>query len=317
MRSIISTIIFAMAISTVCFSAEIFPISPEDGSIQITKWYYCQKAGREINKNVFSTLRENGIEPMSLSHRFDCSHLQDIALFDEKGNVLLMSQQLINLGEEKLEAIRSTFLDDAPNAKPIHLTDDPFRGSRKMEYTFVEGGGVISGKFSNGETYAIISSSNFANTFKNFEVSKQEAKKMIAKDFGIKEKNLFVTSVGRHLDLYALALPNGTILIEHEYKPGDILASKLSKDSRFNIQRVSGIYGDRTNFFNGFVSKNNKGEVIVITNKAQDNDGNHLPNLEKTWSKILVKHGIKKENIHFEGNYYKGAGIDCIGAISP
>lgn len=317
MKSIILTMIFAITIPTVCFSAEIFPISPEDGSIQIKKWYYCQNIEEQISKSVFSTLRENGVEPIPLSPNYNCSYMQDLALFDERGNALLMSKYLINQKQGKLEAVDTTFWDDAPNTEPIHLTEDLFSGSREMKHTFAEGGGIISGKFSDGQTYAIINSGNLKNTSKNFDVSKQEAKELIAKDFAINPKNLFVAPMGYHLDLYILALPNGTLLIEKKSKFGNALENELSKDGRFNIQRVSGIFGKRTNFFNGFVGKNNKGEVFVMTNRAKDSGKNHLPELEKTWTEILVKNGIKKENIHFKGNFYGNAGVDCIGAISP
>ena len=321
MKNLILAIIFISVGSTISVAEQVYPVAAEDGSTYIKKWYYCQKIENNLDKKIFETLRANGVEPIAIKPTHGCSHLQDIALFDKKGNALLMSDELINARQKNLNAVKSTFWDDAPNTKPIHITEDTFPNFRKMTHTFVEGGGLISGKFANGETYVIINQDNFKNTTKNFELTKSQAKEKIAKDLGIKTNNLFVAPMGYHLDLYVYPLPNGTLLMEkkenRKSKFADALETELKKDNRFKIIRVQGIFSTRTNFFNGFSGKNNKGEIFVITNKAKDDNTRHTPELENYWAKILIKHKIKRENIYFLGSYHSVAGIDCAGAISP
>jgi hypothetical protein len=66
---------------------------------------------------------------------------------------------------------------------------------------------------------------------------------------------------------------------------------------------------DRINFLNGFVGRNPRDEVFVVTNAA-----NGLPALERYWSELVAREGVAR--VHFAGTYGEGAGVDCLGSGS-
>lgn len=361
-------------------------IGPEDGNMLVRNWYYGNISDKDSEKQLRDIAVKEGfsLKPMNEYNEY----IQDMAFFSESGELILNAN--MPLEDEILYGLTRNIFDNpdgvpelnvltARNAKTIN------RPCRQMEWTFLEGGGVISGKLTNGETYVVITDDGIERT-KAFwkqrnktEISDEQAIALIAKDLGIKEQNVFSVPVKGHIDLVMMALPGGKIVLNDPSQTVSTLEEILKDESvpdvekkrlrgiikfykdgfqrhfndgrpmgtvlypfrkdqqnelvhiekrlkdRLEIIKVpgamrevtdmtnsTGTFSDQINFLNGFVGKNSKGEVFVITNRA---DG--LSSLEKFWKKKLSTLGVQPEHVYFPGKYSMAQGVDCWGAIAP
>jgi len=299
-------------------------------------------------------LESQGDKPRQINYPYD--YIQDLALFANDGTLHLNAQLpidediLVDLtfgiggtGDWGMHLKRL----DPQHAKQMNL---PFV---QMKLAFVEGGGLITGQLKNGTPYAIITYAPYERAKLTIESEGREANKeniltILAQDFAVKKDNLLLVPFSGHIDLIMQALPGGKILLHDPlqvltilktlqpnekiiemmdfYRPNEWEIKNLNKiaeilSKKLVVSRVAGIFKqpsgqhfyqtDRINFFNGFLGKNPAGNTFVFTNK-----GNGISQLEKYWRNLLVSKGIKRNNIHFHGNYNSGAGLDCLGAPS-
>ena len=141
------------------------------------------------------------------------------------------------------------------------------------------------------------------------EGSFKDARTQVAQDLEVEEENLISLDSDEdfpaHLDTWMMALPEGKILVQKDLKFKPIV--QQLKESGFIVVEVSGVFKD-INFFNGFVVRSPKdNQLIVFTNKSQNESLNH------SWEKVLQEQGVVR--IYFLGKWRPSAGIDCAGTF--
>ena len=206
------------------FTSESFSqgLYAEDGSMPMHVWYHGENLDRHvIDGNLFKQhLEREGVSLKSLNYPYDW--VQDLSLFAADGSFLLMAP--FEFDEDYCYGLTMGIFDDEsgyPHIKRLRpeQAEKLNLKTRQMQWTFVEGGEMISGQFANGETYAIASSDVLQRTLYDYhqrfqkEISPDEGKELIAKDFQIKKENLFFVESYEHLDLNIMAIPGGKILI--------------------------------------------------------------------------------------------------------
>ncbi|WP_428897969.1 hypothetical protein Dip518_000156 [Parelusimicrobium proximum] len=256
-------------------SARAVPVAPEDGSIPLSKWFY--SAGRVNDEQISQILKGTGVTPVSINIE---GFAQDVMLFDSKGEFMVQTPPPIVKG--MLDVTGEVFTDnDSPylgDMELAHIDKNAAKAispnPREMNYTFIEGGALITGRFEPSDpfsTYALVGSSaiyNLVNIYnwrkenktnapetaaeefylehhrinKNNPFTQEEIKNMIASDLGIINKDgspngshiIFVKS-DKHLDLLAFPLPGGKILLNDSEKARDILYPFMPEETKLAI----------------------------------------------------------------------------------
>ncbi|MFC1521813.1 hypothetical protein ACFL6Y_05345 [Elusimicrobiota bacterium] len=232
------------------------PVFPEDGSIPMKAWYY-SSAGKDmytINKpGLHKALKMEGVNLREFD--FDYRYFQDVALFTANGTLLLQAdvpgdKDLLNgltMGvvnsEDGFERITKITPAQALTA------GIPYR---KMKWTFIEGGGLITGRFSDGQTYAILHydtvdrAQRFYKYKRGADIDENKAKALIASDLGIDARNIFPVYISGHLDLIMQALPGGVILLSDPSKTietiNELLSSRITLKERERLEDMRKLY---------------------------------------------------------------------------
>lgn len=361
---------------------------PEDGSQRVEVWYFSARvlennlradiAWREVYADMYFAFKAEGVEMRDIGYDYDW--VQDIALFDKLGNLILMAP-MPERSDVLLELTEGVYNDALAKPKLERLSETNAHQlgipQRSMRYTLVEGGEMISGRFKNGRPYAILRDAVRRRTQAYYAwlhkkpLSSTQATALISRDLGIPATDLIFINLDAHVDLYIQALPGGRVLVQDHKLTLPVLrtlvkrskekdektrlqamvklysrphlpqqttnavimpvaydkAEALSLDvaaialaKRFSVRRVTGIFRepirtfpfrveDRINFLNGVTGRNHRGRVFVVTNR-----GGNINILHAYWVKVLQAEGVRKQNIHFVGEYNDGAGLDCMGA---
>ncbi len=201
-------------------AASAMTLYPEDGSLRMTHWFYSKSTyfvPSELEK-IRSALESEDVKPVELD--FSAAYLQDVMLFDDKGRVLIQAPMPTE-PENILTGLTIAVFDFDRILTKIDVADTERMGlgSQKLDWTFVEGGGFISGKFSDGETYVLMTAAvidrakNFYEYLNKVNVSEEAIKTLIASDLNIKAENIFILPLSGHLDLEIMALPGGVLLL--------------------------------------------------------------------------------------------------------
>lgn len=173
----------------------------------------------------------------------------------------------------------------------------------------IEGGNMLT-----GSDFIIVGKDSFYATMDLFDINEDEAKELIAGDFGVLPERVFpVEQPGAyHLDLGMLLLDNHTVLLRAMDKshPSIQKAAKDLLDSGFGVIFENGCaIGRDYNFINGEFLKIGD-EVIFLTNAP--NVDNTLEQAKEGFIKILRRYGVK--DVYFiRGSLDKNgtAGFGC------
>ena len=194
----------------------------------MTAWYTSGAAPAGVK----AALAAEGVTPRDTG--FDYEWTQDVAFFRQDGSVALLAdapprllQQLgLTMGvlnnEDGYPQLTALAEADAAGL------DLPYR---RMRYTFLEGGGLITGRFADGRPYAITTQSPVYGAALIYEylngatIGETEARRLVAEDLGVEPSDLFVVPARGHLDLFITPLRGGTLLLSD---PGRSLAALKS-----------------------------------------------------------------------------------------
>lgn len=195
---------------------------PEDGSMQMNKWYYSGgQKGPIIPQNVLldieSSFKKYEVEAVKVD---EYQWIQDILFVDQKGNLVELAKipndsdyyDNLTMGVYDLDWSIGTILRFNNRLKYVPL------GSQ-LKYSFLEGGQTITGKFKNGKNYLIMYQSRFESMMGPYsdEMSLDEMKKLVANELKLEPQHLYLLPphIGsEHLDLFMKAVEGGTILID-------------------------------------------------------------------------------------------------------
>lgn len=237
--------------------AEPDPVHPEDGSAPMGAWYYSARhAGRAADWSALKdVLAEEGVALKDIGFGYD--YIQDVALFTARGTLLLQAPMpedediLVGLTmgvldtEDGFARVRRMDADDAKRAGVPH---------REMEWTFLEGGEMITGRLADGSGYAVLSQSVISRTRLYYahregrELPEGGAEALIARDLGIPPENVFPVRASGHVDLVLTALPGGTVLIHDPSKVvpalDRMLAGELPPGERYRLEGIRTLYTD-------------------------------------------------------------------------
>lgn len=216
------------------------PIFPEDGSLPMKAWYAnacAQHPTRAFDlAELRKTLEAEGVALKDIKHCYDW--IQDLSLFSANGKLILQADMPAEW-EVLGDLTRGIFNDDCvPTLQRLTPREAEALGLpyRVMEWTLLEGGDLISGRFSDGETYAILNARTLARTraFHKHragrDLSEEKAKELVAADLGIKPENLFAVQLSGLLDLAISPLPGGKILVSDPKKAPDALRGLIAAD---------------------------------------------------------------------------------------
>jgi len=212
-------------------------VFPEDGSQALAAWYSSYRWAEDtVDLHVLSALLK--AEGTALADtRFDYAWTQDVALFTANGTLLLQAPMpddpdiLVGLTEGVLNRKGGLIRTKRLTAQDARRAGLAFR---RMRWTFVEGGELITGRYRDGRTYAIMDRDaaertrafHFEQTGK--EISETRARALVAKDLGIEPADLyFVDSGAEHLDTVMMALPGGRLLLQDSRLSAAVLRSLL------------------------------------------------------------------------------------------
>ncbi|MFH2203079.1 MAG: hypothetical protein ABIJ96_08200 [Elusimicrobiota bacterium] len=216
------------------------PVFPEDGSLPLRAWFTSPpKSADVVNTRTLTRILEaQGAALCDIG--YDYEWIQDIAIFTASGRLLLQAEMPPD--QDILVGVTEGVLNqDQYGIDPLRLTRSHARALklpyRRMRWTFVEGGEMITGRFPNGRTYAIIDQDAVDRTRAYHEflldqpLSERKARRLIARDLGISPRDLFpVPSGGEHLDLLIMALPGGVLLMQDYAQTVPVLNTLLSGD---------------------------------------------------------------------------------------
>lgn len=203
------------------------PLFPEDGSMGMKKWYFAPEVSELRNQEVQSIVeafRKEGVKAINFS--FDYEYIQDIAMFDQKGRFVFQAP-IVEDFRYTNSLTSGVANEEYGYPKVLRVTEEHIKKQGikqgRILPMFLEGGGVITGRFANGEDYLITTESRFQSNFSWYkdsrkpDASSQDAMEYFAKSLGIKVNNLFVlpAKIGTtHLDLYMKSLPGGVLLLD-------------------------------------------------------------------------------------------------------
>ncbi|KAF0125263.1 MAG: Uncharacterized protein FD189_1785 [Elusimicrobia bacterium] len=195
------------------------PLFPEDGSVPMRAWY-TSFAGGHPSPLLRSALEKEGVELREIGFSYDW--IQDIALFGSDGSLVLQAE----VPGDILEGLGLTMgvlstEDGFPRLTALSAEDAESLGVpyRRMEWTFLEGGGLISGTIPDGSPYAIVTRSPVEGAARLYQrrkgraISEAEARDLVARDLRVPGENLFVADASGHLDLVVTPLPGGVIVL--------------------------------------------------------------------------------------------------------
>ena len=228
------------------------PVYPEDGSLPLKIWFTSPKKTPDVinSEKLKRILEEQDAAFCDID--FDYEWIQDVAIFSSQGKLLLQADMppdqdiligltlgVLNSGKYGIDPMRLT----PQHAKALGL---PYR---RMRWTLVEGGEMITGRFPSGETYAVIDedvvlrAQAYYAHLKGRALSAGGARRLISRDLGISPRNLFpVASGGIHLDVMLTALPGGVLLLQDYGKTLEVLdrllAAELPPAERRRLRRM-------------------------------------------------------------------------------
>lgn len=194
----------------------------EDGSAVIREWVYSGdsdywKAQDGRNTRVLDALAAEGVSPRPLPLSVDW--LQDILFFSDEGvpilNAPYPSSESIFRGEMALHI----FNEDGLSIFPTRLAQIFAPVPRRLQWSFLEGGALISGRFLDGKPYVISNLAllqrlqRFIQYRQGLLVTETEARELLALDLAVDPQHLFLIPTLRHLDTFMMALPGGRILL--------------------------------------------------------------------------------------------------------
>ena len=192
---------------------------PEDGSQKIGTWYYSY---RHMPEGVIQAFEKEGARATRLKYPY--FYLQDISVFDDQGAFLFQGPS-VGYGSDLTMGVYEK-MGSYSETKRVSWTDITgiISNTGQLNLAFFEGGGLISGRFANGEAYVIMNYMRYDHLkyAADFPVETQEElnayHQALAKDLRVKPENLIVIRdprfINQHLDLYIKALPNGVLLID-------------------------------------------------------------------------------------------------------
>lgn len=194
-------------------------VFPEDGSRPMKAWYTSFRNGHP-SMALRSALAAEGVEPRDIGFPYDW--IQDISLFDSKGGLILQADMPAEILRELNLTMGVLNTEDGypsltalSEAEAVELKL-PYR---RMEWTFLEGGALITGALADGSPYAITTASPVEGArllyerLKGVKISAQQAKDLVAGDLRVAPENLFIVNSSGHLDLVITPLPGGVIIL--------------------------------------------------------------------------------------------------------
>lgn len=265
------TLIIFLYFNNLCLllyaNEEIFntdPPIPEDGNGIISKWYYCpffQRTPKQ-KEQLEILLKSKKINPIDINYKY--RWIQDIALFSINGNFLVQAN---------MPPTVHTLFDGLTMGVYFHECGEPDNSyilnkisakhmqnlgvkSRQLKWTFVEGGELWVGKFSDDSYYAIIDwdvierAQNWYKYKTNKNISFEDAKKLVASDLHIPHENIFpIFTADKHLDTFMLPLWDQTILLAEldpqkiiEFLSDLISQPNISDNEKIIIQNIINTY---------------------------------------------------------------------------
>lgn len=160
----------------------------------------------------------------------------------------------------------------------------------------IEGGNMLT-----GSDFIIVGKDSLYATMELFDVNDDEARELIAKDFGILNERVFpVEQPGAyHLDLCMLLVDDKTVLLKakDERHPSIKKTEEDLKSYGFEVIFEDGCaIGDNFNFINGEFLKIG-GKVIFLTNAPSGAMNDKLEQAKRNFSDLLRTYGV--EDVYF------------------
>jgi len=233
---------------------QVSPIFPEDGSMPLKCWYTYKGPGSNPAKTE-AALAKEGIAVKDAG--FDYEWIQDILFFAQDGKVLIQATDIpTGLLEKTASLTRGVFNnEDGHYVLTAYMPENAAgidRNIRPLRWTVTEGGALITGRFLNGATYAIISKSvvDTAAEYYRYQtgktISDEQAKALVAEDLGISPANVFPVAYYKHLDLVIFPLPDGRLLMHDPSKAVDtlrcVLASNPPAKEKARLKKMLTLY---------------------------------------------------------------------------
>ena len=255
-------------------SAGAVTLFPEDGTLEIKKWYYSPNEISYVYKDedhfddVLNAFRSVNIEPINtfIGHFF-----QDIGLFDIDGNLVLQHVPIYSPSSGAIHSYDRYFSgftmevftppDWGDNYIVNLLRPDDARslglGFKELRTTFIEGGATISGRFNNGDDYVIVNHSTYLGMKYYFEdtisrnISESQVIEIIERELSLKAGN-FIYLKGTssiHLDTIMKALPGGKILLDDPNLKVELLQRLKASSNNEVISNYLNYESDHLNTF--------------------------------------------------------------------
>ena len=199
-------------------------------------------------------------------------------------------------------------------------------GIKKLETkTFCTGGNSFIGKYPNGEKWMLVGED---------EIRKNKTKKDIAKQYGIKEENIFsVPQQNFHIDMFLRPLEYPYILVDdpklverqidrleragHLYDYINLRRNfkyytqsqqqnwacanetiKALVKAGFKPIRIAGVYNAGINFMNAIVNKHEDGTISYITNSTKC-ENEFISNIQKAFEEELREKAPNIDKVYF------------------
>jgi hypothetical protein len=224
------------------------PLFAEDGSQPMKVWYTDFNGGQP-SPALKRALAAEGVAPRDI--KFSYEWIQDVALFDAAGGLVLQADMPGDILEQ-LGLTRGVLNteDGFPSLTALSEEDAANLGlsSRRMEWTFLEGGALITGRLADGQPYAIITGSPVEGARQFYErktgkaISEARARELVAADLRVAPENLFVVVSGGHLDLVISPLPGGVILLSDPARTAGVIEKILAaKPPSAEVKRLQSI----------------------------------------------------------------------------
>ena len=217
---------------------------PEDGSIPMAAWYTDMR--RALSPGLKAALAGEGVELRDMKFHYDW--VQDIALFSRSGALVLQAEMPLEILKDM--GLTMGVLNDDELLTAVSETSAADIGAayRRMKWTFLEGGALITGSFSDGSPYAIVTPAPVEGARKLYQdktgtgIDAAQARRLVAEDLGVTAENLFVIPASRHMDLFISPLKGGTLLLSDPSKTTGVLKQLLAgRLPALERERLSGI----------------------------------------------------------------------------
>lgn len=225
---------------------------PEDGSRVMRAWYTSFEAG-SVSAGLKAALAAERVELRDI--KFNYSWIQDISLFGADGGLVLQADAPGDILEQLWLTTGVLNTEDGFPSLTA-LTDADAQGLktpyRRMAWTFVEGGGLITGTLPGGAPYAITTPSPvkgarlFYARRKGVELSEAAARALVAEDLRVAPENLFIVNAPGHLDLIITPLPGGVLLLSDPARTAgalkEILAAGPTAGEKARLESMLKLY---------------------------------------------------------------------------